>query len=70
MLGALDERNATGPHLIFGRHRVAEVAGRLVAAVDDLKLVMSSIEDAAGVERLLAGAGARTDVTVDGLLDR
>jgi len=68
--GAVDAAEATGPHLIFGRHRVDELAGRLVAAIDDLELVTSSIVDAAGIERLLDGSGARTDVTVDGLLDR
>jgi hypothetical protein len=70
VLGAVDGEEATGPHLILGRHRVDELAGRLVAAIDDLELVTSSIVDAAGVERLLDGSGARTDVTVDGLLDR
>jgi len=70
VLGALDGEEVTGPHLLFGRHRVEELAGRLVAAIEDLELVTSSIVDAAGIERLLDGSGARTDVTVDGHLDR
>jgi len=70
VLAAVDGEEATGPHLLFGRHRVEELAGRLVAAIDDLELVTSSIVDAAGVERLLDGSGSRSDVTVDGHLDR
>lgn len=65
MLGAED----AGPHVLFARHRAAELAALLSAAVDDLELVTSSILDAAGVERLLDGSGARGDV-VDGILDR
>jgi len=67
------DKGATGseaPHVLFGRHRVGELAAQLVAAIDDLELVTSSIVDASGVERLLDGSGARTDVTVDGLLNR
>jgi len=58
------------PHVLFGRHRAAELAGLLAAAIADLTLVTSSIVDASGVERLLDGSGARSDVTVDGHLDR
>jgi hypothetical protein len=68
--GSAVGEEATGPHLLFGRHRTDELARRLVAAIDDLELVTSSIVDAAGIERLLDGSGARTDVTVDGHLDR
>jgi DNA-binding ferritin-like protein (Dps family) len=68
--GSAVGEEATGPHLLFGRHRTDELAHRLVAAIDDLELVTSSIVDAAGIERLLDGSGARTDVTVDGHLDR
>jgi hypothetical protein len=70
VLGVDDGEEAKGPHLLFGRHRVDELASRLVAAIADLELVTSSIVDAAGIERLLDGSGARTDVTVDGHLDR
>jgi hypothetical protein len=70
VLGGADGEEATGPHLLFGRHRAGELAGRLVAAIEDLELVTSSIVDGAGIERLLDGSGARTDVTVDGHLDR
>jgi hypothetical protein len=59
-----------GPHVLFGRHQVEELAGLLVAVIDDLELVTSSIVDGAGIERLLDGSGARTETTVDGLLDR
>jgi hypothetical protein len=58
------------PHVLFSRHRTSELAHLLVAAIDDLTLVTSSIVDASGVERLLDGSGARSDVTVDGHLDR
>jgi hypothetical protein len=58
------------PHVLFGRHRAVELAGLLVAAIADLALVTSSVVDASGVERLLDGSGARSDVTVDGHLDR
>jgi hypothetical protein len=68
--GSAVGEEATGPHLLFGRHRTDELARRLVAAIDDLELVTSSVVDAAGIERLLDGSGARTDVTVDGHLDR
>jgi len=59
-----------GPHVLFARHRAEELAGLLVAAIDDLELVTSSLVDGAGVERHLDGSGARSDRTVDGLLDR
>jgi hypothetical protein len=68
--GSAGGEDATGPHLLFGRDRTDELARRLVAAIDDLELVTSSIVDAAGIERLLDGSGARTEVTVDGHLDR
>ena len=58
-----------GSHVLFARHRTAELAALLAVAVEDLELVTSSILDAAGVERLLDGSGARADV-VDGVLDR
>jgi hypothetical protein len=64
------EPGPEGPHVIYGRHRVEELATQLVAAIEDLELVTSSIVDASGVERLLDGSGARSDVTVDGHLDR
>jgi len=70
VLGALDDEEVTGPHLLFGRHRADDLAGRLVAAIEDLELVTSSIVDAVGIERLIDGSGARSDVTVDGHLDR
>ena len=39
LLGAEEADGA--PHLLFGRHRTEELAGRLVAAIDDLELVTS-----------------------------
>ena len=59
-----------GPSVLFARHRSEELAALLVAAIDDLELVTSSIVDASGIERLLDGSGRRTDVTRDGHLDR
>jgi len=64
------ESGLEGPHVLVGRHRVGELAVQLVAGIEDLELVTSSIVDASGVERLLDGSGARSEVTVDGLLDR
>jgi len=69
-IGGKGATGSEGPHVLYGRHRVGELAAQLVAAIDDLELVTSSIVDASGVERLLDGSGARTDVTVDGHLDR
>jgi hypothetical protein len=69
VLGGLFGGSEAGPHVLFARHRNAELAELLVAAVDDLELVTSSILDASGVERLLDGTGARADVA-DGILDR
>lgn len=59
-----------GPHVLWARHRSGELAAALVAALGDLELVTSSVVDGSGVERLLDGSGARTETTVDGLLDR
>ena len=69
VLGGLFGGSEGGPHVLLARHRSAELAELLVAAVDDLELVTSSILDASGVERLLDGTGARADVT-EGVLDR
>lgn len=69
VLGGLFDGSEGGPHVLFARHRSTELAELLVAAVDDLELVTSSVLDASGVERLLDGTGARADVT-DGILDR
>jgi len=68
--GEEDGAGPGGPHVLYGRHRTEELAAQLVTAIGDLELVTSSVVDASGVERLLDGAGARSDVTVDGLLDR
>lgn len=40
--GSAEGEEATGPHLLFGRHRTDELAHRLVAAIDDLELVTSA----------------------------
>jgi len=68
--GVRTEPRREGPHVLYSRHRVAELATQLVAAIGDLELVTSSIVDASGVERLLDGSGARSELTVDGLLNR
>lgn len=58
------------PHVLFGRHRVQELSKLLVGGISDLSLVTSSVVDGAGIERLLDGSGARSDIAKDQVLNR